>query len=72
MDGKGELYPAIDNLIHKYALLEEWGDTTVYKNRDGEIIPETRDLMWAIKVYYLEKAKRKSNSTKSNSPYDIG
>jgi hypothetical protein len=64
------LYEAIDNLIDKYGLLETWKDTSVYRNREGEIIPEVKDMMWAIKSYYHEKAKR--GTSKSNSPYDIG
>jgi hypothetical protein len=57
------------NLMDKYGMLEVWGDTSVYKNREGEIIPETKDLMWAIKSYYHGKAKHGGTS---NSPYDIG
>jgi len=67
--GEGELYPAMENLINKYGILATWGDTSVYYNREGEIIPEVRELMFAIKGYYLAKANR---GPTSNSPYDIG
>jgi hypothetical protein len=56
------------NLLDKYGMLQ-WGDTTVYKNRDGEVIPEIWDMMAAIKLYYRERGKRGQTS---NSPYDIG
>lgn len=58
------------NLMDKYGLLQTWGDISVYKNKEGEIIPEVKNMMWAIKSYYAEKSKRGSGT--SNSPYDIG
>jgi hypothetical protein len=63
------LYPSANAFLDKYGLLEAWGDTSVYKNREGEIIPEIKDMMWAIKSYYLAKSKHGGTS---NSPYDIG
>lgn len=66
------MYPAANELIEKYGLLTIFGDNSVYKNKEGEIIPEIKDMMWAIKGYYHEKSKRGSSTTTSNSPYDIG
>ena len=61
-------YPSAQNLLKKYGMLQ-LGDVSVYKNKDGELIPEIWDMIWAIKLYYMERGKRGKTS---NSPYDIG
>jgi len=40
--------------------LENWGDNSVYKNRDGEIIPEILRAMIAIRRYKAGSNKQAS------------
>lgn len=41
------------NLNIRSDRLENWGDHSVYKNRDGEIIPEILRAMMAIRRYKI-------------------
>jgi len=56
-------------MLKKYGRWKLLGDLSVYKNKEGEVIPEIQDMLVAIMGYYHERAK---SGTVSNSPYDIG
>ena len=46
-----ELTQSEANLVMLYKRLENWGDTSVYFNDKGEILPEVLHAMIAIRTY---------------------
>jgi len=44
-------------LLEDFTRLDNWNDTSVYKGKEGRVIPEKLYFMLAIKSYHNQKEK---------------